>query len=166
MWLCYCFRIPWIVGLCYKRESLLSVEAQTRDKVHPSILPCSQLFNQYMLGRLVLERVNKLFREKSARCKEVSEASNQKAGSTTNSEVGFKSLLPSSQEWSQNCKQTFKVVLTVSSAPVEDVPQEDNRLGQGRNCHSPLFPKLYFCSYSMSLMRRAERVGVGCRAWH
>ena len=89
-----------------------------------------------MLGRLVPERVNKLFREKSARFKEVSEASNQKTGSNTNSEVGFKSLLPSSQEWSQNCKQTFKVVLTVSSAlsvsttPVEDVPQEDNRLGQ------------------------------------
>lgn len=34
----------------------------------------------------------------------------------TNSDVGFKSLLPSSQEWSQNCKQTSKVGLAVSSA--------------------------------------------------
>lgn len=54
----------------------------------------------------------------------------------TNSDIGFKSLLPSSQEWGQNCKQTSKVglavssALSVSAANAEDVPREDNRLGQ------------------------------------
>lgn len=40
----------------------------------------------------------------------------RRAGYNTSSEVSFKNLSPSSQEWSQNCKGAFKAGLAASSA--------------------------------------------------
>lgn len=40
----------------------------------------------------------------------------RRAGYNTSSEVNFKNLSPSSQEWSQNCKGAFKAGLAASSA--------------------------------------------------
>lgn len=73
-WEC-CLRHPWLVVLCCKSESLPSVKAQARDKVHSSFRSLSSAINTGS-GDYLLESANKLFGEKSARFKEVSYASN------------------------------------------------------------------------------------------